>query len=133
MCFVRGRGVSIRAWFATRSIRRVGPVELESRFRLSFLRGGDDAVRTGVMNKRPRDPCAARALGNVWALTELWKSLGFSDLRRVFRRTRRTTDVEALIGGEPVAGGSTLSTEQNEVFHALGIEKPAAPEQFALL
>ena len=58
---------------------------------------------------------------------------GFSDLRRVFRRTRRTTDVEALIGGEPVAGGSTLSTEQNEVFHALGIEKPAAPEQFALL
>ena len=40
---------------------------------------------------------SARALGNVWALTELWKSLGFSGLRRVFRRTRRTTDVEALI------------------------------------
>jgi|SRR5438105_3389505 len=31
---------------------------------------------------------AARALGNVWTLTELWKELGFSDLRRVFRRTR---------------------------------------------
>ena len=40
---------------------------------------------------------SARSLGNVWALTELWKSLGFSGLRRVFRRTRRTTDVEALI------------------------------------
>ena len=40
---------------------------------------------------------SARALGNVWALTELWKELGFSDLRRVFRRTRHTIDVEALI------------------------------------
>ena len=40
---------------------------------------------------------AARALGNVWTLTELWKELGFSDLRRVFRRTRHTIDVEALI------------------------------------
>ena len=38
-----------------------------------------------------------------------------------------------LNGGEPVAGVSTLSTEQNEVLHALGIEKPAAPEQLALL
>jgi hypothetical protein len=33
----------------------------------------------------------------VWALTELWKELGFSDLRRVFKRTRHTIDVEALI------------------------------------
>ena len=40
---------------------------------------------------------AARALGNVWTLTELWKELGFSDLRRVFGRTRHTIDVEALI------------------------------------
>jgi transposase len=40
---------------------------------------------------------AARALGNVWTLTELWKELGFSDLRRIFRRTRHTIDVEALI------------------------------------
>ena len=39
----------------------------------------------------------ARALGNVWALTELWNELGFSDLRRVFARTRHTIDVEALI------------------------------------
>ena len=40
---------------------------------------------------------SARALGNVWTLTELWKELGFSDLRRVFARTRHTIDVEALI------------------------------------
>ena len=40
---------------------------------------------------------SARALGNVWVLTELWNELGFSDLRRVFRRTRHTTDVEALV------------------------------------
>ena len=38
-----------------------------------------------------------------------------------------------LNGGEPVVGVSTLSTEQSEMLHALGIEKPAAPEQLALL
>ena len=40
---------------------------------------------------------SARAFGDVWALTELWKELGFSALRQVFRKTRYTTDVEALI------------------------------------
>jgi transposase len=40
---------------------------------------------------------SARSLGNVWTLTEIWKELGFSDLRRVFRRTRHTIDVEALL------------------------------------
>ena len=40
---------------------------------------------------------SARALGNVWTLTEIWKELGFCDLRRVFRRTRHAIDVEALI------------------------------------
>ena len=40
---------------------------------------------------------SARALGNAWTLTEIWKYLGFSDLRRVFRRTRHTIDIEALI------------------------------------
>ena len=38
-----------------------------------------------------------------------------------------------LNGGEPVAGVSTISTEQNEVLHALRIGKPAVPEQLALL
>lgn len=40
---------------------------------------------------------SARALGDVWALTELWKGLGFGELRRVFRKTRHSTDIEALI------------------------------------
>ena len=39
---------------------------------------------------------SARALGNVWALNELWESLGFGELRRVFRKTRHSIDVEAL-------------------------------------
>lgn len=71
--------------------------------------GSLDAVINGLlkitgresMGAKPPAPTlsfeSARALGNVWALTELWSSLGFSGLRRVFRRTRRTTDVEALI------------------------------------
>jgi hypothetical protein len=40
---------------------------------------------------------SARALGNVWALNELWESLGFGELRRVFRKTRHSIDIEALI------------------------------------
>lgn len=40
---------------------------------------------------------AARDFGDVWTLTELWNSLGFDRLRQVFRRTRHTIDVEALI------------------------------------
>lgn len=40
---------------------------------------------------------AARDFGDVWALTELWNSLGFDRLRGVFRHTRHTIDVEALI------------------------------------
>lgn len=40
---------------------------------------------------------SARDYGDVWALTELWNSLGFDRLRRVFRRTRHSIDVEALI------------------------------------
>ena len=36
-------------------------------------------------------------MGNVWTLSEIWKELGFSDLRRIFRRTRHTIDVEALV------------------------------------
>lgn len=80
--------------------------------RLDQLTGELDSVIDGLLKVAGRapsiaaapvapQPCVAfetaRALGNVWALTELWKDLGFSDLRRVFRRTRHTIDVEALI------------------------------------
>ena len=40
---------------------------------------------------------SARDFGDVWALSELWASLGFDRLRRIFRRTRHTIDVEALV------------------------------------
>ena len=77
--------------------------------RLDQLGGELDSVISGLLKvagrealgARPAAPSvtfeSARALGDVWALTELWKELGFSALRRVFRRTRHTTDIEALI------------------------------------
>ena len=83
--------------------------------RADQLGGELDSVIDGLLKVSGRDPLAAsattapvidaasltfetaRALGNVWTLTELWKELGFSDLRRVFRRTRHAIDVEALV------------------------------------
>lgn len=40
---------------------------------------------------------SARALGDTWALTQLWNELGFGELRRIFRRTRHQIDIEALV------------------------------------
>ena len=83
--------------------------------RLDQLTGELDSVIDGLLKVAGREPAvlpstpppvgavagvsfeSARALGNVWTLTEIWKELGFSDLRRVFGRTRHTIDVEALI------------------------------------
>ena len=83
--------------------------------RLDQLTGELDAVIDGLLKVSGRAPVlsppagapaapssdvlfeSARALGNVWTLTQLWKELGFSDLRRVFGRTRHSIDVEALI------------------------------------
>jgi transposase len=79
--------------------------------RADQLSGELDSVICGLLKVAGREPAksvptisgssltfeSARALGSVWTLTEIWKDLGFSDLRRVFRRTRHTIDVEALI------------------------------------
>ena len=83
--------------------------------RLDQLTGELDCVIDGLLKVAGREPVvapsittsagatagvsfeSARALGNVWTLTEIWKELGFSDLRRVFRRTRHSIDVQALI------------------------------------
>ncbi len=83
--------------------------------RLDQLTGALDSVIDGLLKVAGREPVVApsitppvgattgvsfetaRALGNVWTLTEIWKELGFCDLRRVFRRTRHAIDVEALI------------------------------------
>jgi transposase len=74
--------------------------------RLDRLSGELDSVINGLLKATGREtlpaPTAvsfdsARTLGDVWALTELWKSLGFHHLRQVFRATRHQIDVEALI------------------------------------
>ena len=77
--------------------------------RLDQLGGELDAVISGLLKVAGHEPVgappsvpsvlfeSARALGDVWMLTELWKELGFGELRRVFRKTRHTTDIEALI------------------------------------
>jgi transposase len=77
--------------------------------RLDQIGGELDAVINGLLKVSGRPPLgdapaapavrfdSARALGDVWALTELWRELGFGELRRVFRRTRHSIDVEALV------------------------------------
>ncbi len=76
--------------------------------RLDQITGDLDSVISGLLKvtgrpdflNTPLPPVefeSARALGNVWALNELWETLGFGELRRVFRRTRHAIDVEALI------------------------------------
>ncbi|MEO6269210.1 MAG: IS1634 family transposase [Lautropia sp.] len=64
-----------------------------------------DSVINGLLKISGREPMSkpevtfesARSFGDVWTLTELWKSLGFSELRRTFRKTRHAIDIEALI------------------------------------
>ena len=80
--------------------------------RLDHLRDDLDCVIDGLLKVAGRETSnsssapigaaslsfePARALGNVWVLTQLWKDIGFSNLRKVFRRTKHTIDVEALI------------------------------------
>jgi hypothetical protein len=77
--------------------------------RLDQVSGSLDAVINGLLKATGRAPVLgaearpevqfepARALGAVWALHELWKTLGFGELRRVFRGTRHQSDVEALV------------------------------------
>ena len=61
---------------------------------------------------------SARDFGDVWALTELWNSLGFDQLRRIFRRTRHAIDVEAL--------NAFLAGEQMEISNGYGVYKDKA-------
>jgi len=77
--------------------------------RLDQVGSSLDAVINGLLKATGRAPVLgaeahpevefepARALGAVWALHELWKTLGFGELRRVFRGTRHQIDVEALV------------------------------------
>jgi len=76
---------------------------------LDQLGGELDSVISGLLKVSGRQPAStgatpaitfesARALGDVWTLTELWNSLGFSELRRVFRRTRHAIQREKHAG-----------------------------------
>ncbi|MFW9615435.1 MAG: IS1634 family transposase, partial [Aquabacterium sp.] len=40
---------------------------------------------------------SALALGDVWALDQLWRELGFDALAAIFRRARYTTPIEQAI------------------------------------
>jgi transposase len=88
---------------------RVKKRTLANLVRLDQLDGELDSVISGLLRITGREALgdappspsvtfeSARALGDVWMLTELWKELGFGELRRLFGRTRHTTDIEALI------------------------------------
>jgi hypothetical protein len=76
--------------------------------RLDQLDGQLDSVISGLLKATGRADVlnapvpaiefeSARALGDVWTLNELWKSLGFDGMRRVFGKTRHAIDVEALL------------------------------------
>ena len=76
--------------------------------RLDHLNSGLESVIAGLLRITGKSLPAtsakpaiafesARDFGDVWALTELWNSLGFDRLRQIFRRTRHAIDVEALI------------------------------------
>lgn len=76
--------------------------------RLEQVQGQLDAVISGLLKVSGRPDLlqtrqtaiefeSTRALGSVWALNELWQSLGLGELRRVFRRTRHAIDVERLL------------------------------------
>lgn len=76
--------------------------------RLDQMDGSLDSVIGGLMKVTGREvPARAapptvtfestRALGDLWALQELWTTLGFSELARTFGKTRHQIDVEALL------------------------------------
>ena len=69
--------------------------------------GGVDSLLNGLLRAKglPAPAAAppqiafesALALGDVWALDQLWKELGFDALARVFRKARYTTPIEHAI------------------------------------
>lgn len=75
--------------------------------RLDQIDGNLEAVISGLLRVTGRSDVrsqppeisfeSSRALGDIWALQELWNTLGFASLARTFRNTRHSIDVEALI------------------------------------
>lgn len=75
--------------------------------RLDQIAGDLDTVLRGLLKVSGRDPSAidppaiqfdsARAFGDLWALNELWNTLGFSSIRKIFRTSRHAIDIEACV------------------------------------
>ena len=75
--------------------------------RLDQIDGDLDSVVRGLMKVTGQNPAtlnppvitfeSAKAFGDLWALTELWNTLGFAELRKIFRKARFTIDVEKCI------------------------------------
>lgn len=75
--------------------------------RVDQISGDLDAVIRGLMKVSgqgsfsPEAPEVAfetaKAFGDLWVLTELWNTLGFDGLRKVFRTTRHNIDIESCI------------------------------------
>lgn len=76
--------------------------------RLDQMDGTLDSVIAGLLKVTGREMQAratppsvtfesTRALGDLWALQELWNTLGFSELECTFGKTRHQIDVEALL------------------------------------
>ena len=75
--------------------------------RLDQISGDLDAVILGLMKVSGKAPSSldtsevtfapAKAFGDLWVLTELWNTLGFDGLRKVFRTTRHSIDIESCI------------------------------------
>lgn len=72
--------------------------------RVDETNGQVDSLLSGLLRAKGRSPSeaaapqvrfeSALALGDVWALDQLWHELGFDGLSAVFRRARFTTPVE---------------------------------------
>lgn len=75
--------------------------------RLDQIGGDLDAVIRGLIKVSGQVPAglspaeitfeSARSFGDLWALTELWKALGFNALQKIFRKTRHAIPVEACL------------------------------------
>lgn len=73
--------------------------------RLDQMDGQLDALIQGLLRATGRDPSeaaqpafeSARALGDTWALTLLWRELKLDSLARLFRRKHRKVPVEKLL------------------------------------
>ena len=75
--------------------------------RLDQIAGDLDSVVRGLLKVSGKSGDAldapsvqfdpAKAFGDLWALNELWNTLGFSGLRKIFRTTRHSIPIEACI------------------------------------